>query len=90
MLEIVVSNQFKRDLILAKKRGFNINSLKLVVYLLARQEKLDEKYRDHNLGGEFKGCRECHIEPGWLLIYQVVEDALQLLLLRTGTHADLF
>ena len=90
MLKVVPSNQFKKDLKLAKKRGFNINHLSKVVNTLAAQKKLDAKYRDHSLTGEYKDFRECHIEPDWLLIYRVEKDALELFLFRTGTHSDLF
>ena len=90
MLKVVPSNQFKKDLKLAKKRGFNINHLSKVVNTLAAQKKLDAKYRDHSLTGEYKDFRECHIEPDWLLIYRVEKDALELFLFRTGAHSDLF
>ena len=71
MLSIVISNQFKKDLKLAKKRGLKINHLKEVIDTLANSQPLNEKYRDHNLSGEYSGFRECHIEPDWLLIYRV-------------------
>lgn len=90
MLTIVPSNRFKKDLKLAKKRGCNIQRLRDVVNTLAREEKLDEKYRDHGLTGDFNGFRECHIEPDWLLVYRVERDALELFLFRTGTHSDIF
>lgn len=69
MLEIVPSNQFRKDLKLARKRGLKIERLKEVVNILAEQKKLEDKYRDHGLSGEYKGFRECHIEPDWLLVY---------------------
>lgn len=90
MLDIVPSNQFKKDLKFAKKRGLKIDNLRNVIETLAAEKSLDEKYRDHNLSGEYKGFRECHIEPDWLLIYRIVRDVLELFLFRTGTHADLF
>lgn len=90
MLEIVPSNQFKKDLKLAKKRGCKIEHLRDVVNTLAHEQKLDEKYRDHGLTGNYKGFRECHVEPDWLLIYRTSQDALELFLFRTGTHSDLF
>lgn len=90
MLEIVPSNQFKKDLKLAKKRGFKIEHLRDVVNMLASEQKLDEKYRDHGLTGNYNGFRECHVEPDWLLIYRVSRDLLELFLFRTGTHSDLF
>lgn len=90
MLEIVPSNQFKKDLKLAKKRGFKMESLSKVINILAQEQILDEKYRDHGLVGNYRGFRECHVEPDWLLIYRISQDALELFLFRTGTHSDLF
>lgn len=90
MLDIVASNQFKRDLKLARKRGFQIEALRLVVNTLANQQTLDAKYRDHELLGQYSGFRECHVAPDWLLIYRIEDDALELFLFRTGTHSDLF
>lgn len=90
MLSIVISNQFKKDLKLAKKRGLKINQLKEVIDTLANSQPLSEKYRDHNLSGEYSGFRECHIEPDWLLIYRVEDRELELFLFRTGSHSDLF
>jgi mRNA interferase YafQ len=57
---------------------------------LAQGKQLDEKYRDHDLGGTYKGCRECHIDPDWLLIYETKDDVLVLLLYRLGSHSQLF
>ncbi len=90
MLKIVASNQFKKDLKLAGKRGKDLSKLRIVVTVLSLQEQLDDKYRDHALVGEFQGFRECHIEPDWLLVYRVNGDELELFLFRTGTHSDLF
>ena len=58
--------------------------------ILAEQKKLEDKYQDHGLSGEYKGFRECHIEPDWLLVYRIDEDVLELFLFRTGSHSDLF
>lgn len=58
--------------------------------MLANGEVLDDKFKDHNLTGEYKGCRECHIEPDWLLIYEIIDDVLVLVLSRLGSHSDLF
>lgn len=90
MLEIVPSNQFKKDLKLAKKRGCKIEYLRNVVNTLACGQKLNEKHHDHGLTGDYNGFRECHVEPDWLLIYRISQDALELFLFRTGTHSDLF
>ena len=82
------TNQFKKDYKRVAKRGYNVAKLFEIVERLARGEKLEEKHRDHALVGEYGDCRECHIEPDWLLIYRAVTSAL--ILIRTGTHADLF
>jgi mRNA interferase YafQ len=89
-LEIVASNQFKKDLKRAQKRGLKMNRLKTVVDTLAAGETLDEKYRDHSLIGNYRGFRECHVESDWLLLYRIDSDVLELFLFRTGTHSDLF
>ena len=90
MLKIVSSNQFKKDLKRAKKRGFNFDLLIEVVNMLADHQGLPERYRDHNLVGDYSGIRECHIQPDWILIYRIDSDQLELFLFRTGTHSDLF
>ncbi len=87
---IVLTTIFKKDLKLAKRRGYDISLLGRVVDTLAMGQPLEEKYRDHSLAGNYKGCRECHITPDWLLIYEVSNNELILYLTRTGTHSDLF
>ena len=67
MLDVVLSNRFKRDLRLAQKRGYDLALLENVVDTLSRQENLPERNRDHALTGDYIGFRECHIEPDWLL-----------------------
>ena len=89
-LQVKFSNRFKSDLKLAKKQNKNLDKLFLVIEKLANLEKLDDKYRDHSLVGEYKGLRECHIEPDWLLIYYVENNTLTLVLARLGSHSDLF
>lgn len=88
--KIQYSTKFKKDLKLAKKRGLNIEELKYVIDELTKGNKLDDKYKDHDLHGDWEGYRECHIEPDWLLIYQIYEEEVVLYLVRTGTHSDLF
>lgn len=88
--EIVPSNQFRKDLKLAQKRGYDIDKIKKVISALAGGETLEAKYRDHALTGDYSGFRECHIQSDWLLIYQINGDRLILFLARTGTHSDLF
>ncbi len=88
--EIVPSNQFRKDLKLAAKRGYDMNKIKNVIEKLANGEILEAKYRDHLLTGDYGGFRECHIQPDWLLVYQIDNGQLVLFLARTGTHSDLF
>lgn len=85
-----MTNRFRKDYKLAKKRGYDLSLLDSTVNLIASRTTLPERYKDHELMGEYKGCRECHITPDWLLIYEVYEDELILYLTRTGTHSDLF
>lgn len=75
---------------LAARRGYRLELLEEAVSQIAKQEKLPEKYRDHELTGNYAGFRECHIQPDWLLVYRIEEKELILFLSRTGTHADLF
>ncbi len=84
------SNKFKKDLKKAEKRGYNISLITIVIKKLANGEILEPKYKDHALAGDYKGCRECHITPDWLLIYKYHDNDLVLYLTRTGTHSDLF
>jgi len=71
-----------------KKRGKSLSPLRYVVDQLVAESAIPAKYRDHKLEGIYKGHRECHIQPDWLLIYKISEDVL--ILTRTGTHSDLF
>ena len=88
--EIKPSNQFRKDVKTARKRGYNISRLTAVIKKLADGEKLEAKYKDHQLSGYYGSFRECHIQPDWLLIYEIEDNALILYLSRTGTHSDLF
>lgn len=90
MLDIVMSNRFRKDLKLAQKRGLDLNLLDDVVNMIANNEVLPPKYKDHALIGDYANFRECHIKPDWLLVYRVEQDELYLFLSRTGTHSDLF
>ena len=99
--DIQFTNQFKTDLKLllinsistiklAKKQNKNLDKLFEVIDILANGGTLDAKYRDHDLTGNYKGTRECHIEPDWLLIYEICGDVLVLMLYRLGSHSELF
>lgn len=88
--EVKFTTQFKKDLKLAKKQKKDINKLFEVIELLAEGKSLEAKYRDHDLSGNDKGARECHIEPDWLLIYEYRNEILVLVLYRLGTHSEVF
>lgn len=88
--EVKFTNQFKKDLKLAQKQGKDTEKLFNVVEQLASGDPLDAKYKEHNLTGNYKGCRECHIEPDWLLVYEIFNNTLVLMLYRIGSHSELF
>ena len=89
MYEISYTTSFNRDLKKIKKRGYDLKLMSVVVRKLQLGESLEPKYKDHYLTGNWKGYRECHILPDWLLVYKADEDRLVLVLSRTGTHSDL-
>lgn len=88
MRSIRRDTQFKKDVKLMQRRSKNFEKLREVVKQLANAEKLSTENKDHPLKGTLKDCRECHIEPDWLLIYRI--EGSELCLVRTGSHADLF
>ena len=84
------TSRFRKDLKRIQKRGYDLSLLNAIIKKLANGEQLPEKNRDHNLSGDYSGCRECHITPDWLLVYEFDNGELILYLTRTGTHSDLF
>jgi len=88
--ELHITNGFKRDYKKIVKRGYDVSLLEKVVDTLLTGEPLPEKNKDHALSGNWKGYRECHIQPDWLLIYEIIDNRLILSLTATGTHSDLF
>lgn len=88
--QIAFTQEFKRDYKKIQRRRLKVAKLKMVVELLANDEILPERLRDHALAGKWNGARECHIAPDWLLIYMKTDERLVLTLMRTGTHSDLF
>lgn len=92
MLKVEFSGQFRRDYKLAVKRGCDPGKLEAVVTLLCSEQPLPSAYCDHPLSNSrnYKNVRECHIQPDWLLIYQIIRETLVLRLIRTGSHSDLF
>ena len=89
-LTVKLTTIFKKDYKMAMKRGRKLELLDKVITTLALGENLPNENRDHDLHGNWKGYRECHIQPDWLLIYKIEQDVLVLTLTRTGTHRDLF
>ena len=89
MLGLRFTAKFKRDYRRVKRQGKNITKLESVLETLVRGESLPEVMRDHSLGGTYRGHRECHIEPDWLLIYRTDEEELVLVGTRTGNHSEL-
>ena len=90
MLNISFTNQYLKDLELMQRRNLPKSELDEVVKLLYEQQPLLPKHKDHPLKGNFAGYRECHIRPDWLLIYKKDLQMLTLVLVRTGSHSDLF
>ncbi|MCR5041486.1 MAG: type II toxin-antitoxin system YafQ family toxin [Clostridia bacterium] len=90
MLTIRYESTFKKDYKRIVRRGYDVRLLENVITMLAEQEQLPQRFRDHALSGDYSGFRECHITPDWLLIYSISKQELVLYLTRTGTHSDLF
>ena len=88
--DLKYTSRFKKDFKQAKKQKRDIEKLFDVIERIANGETLETKWKDHALSGDYSGARECHIEPDWLLIYEMFEETLVLSLLRTGSHSELF
>ena len=89
MLTVKFTTAYKKSYKLMKKRGKNFSLLEEVIDTLRQGKALEERFRDHELKGNRKGFRECHIQPDWLLIYLIENDILTLTLVDTGSHSDL-
>jgi len=87
-LNLIYTTQFKKDFKRVSKQGKDLAKLEIIIETLLNKKILDPKFKDHSLSGKWKNHRDCHIEPDWLLIYQVATDSL--ILERTGSHSDLF
>ncbi len=90
MLTPVYTTAFKRDVKLAVRRGKDIEKVKTVIRLLCSQEPLPPALHDHPLQGDYAGFRDCHVEPDLVLIYRIVDEQLELICVRLGSHSDLF
>ena len=88
MLDVRYSTKFKKDFKTCVKRHYKMELLQQAIDILRIPDALPPKNRDHSLSGNYSQYRECHIEPDWLLIYR--QENNELLVYRTGTHADLF
>lgn len=88
MLTTVYTRQFEKDVKRMRRRGKNLDKIKIIIRSLIAEDNLDPIHRDHKLIGNWQGRRECHIESDWLLIYKIDEE--RVIFERTGTHSDLF
>lgn len=88
MLKIKITKQYRKDHKKARSQQRNLNRLKEVIRKIANQEALPENLNDHHLSGKLKDQRDCHIEPDFILIYEIDDDTL--ILVRLGTHSELF
>lgn len=88
MLQQIYTTKFTKDITRCAKRGKDLKKIEVVINNLSTGQKLESKYKDHNLIGNYSGRRECHIDPDWLLIYKI--DNNSIIFERTGTHSDLF
>ncbi len=88
--KVIPTNQFRKDYKKAQKQHKDLSRLQSTIAMLADGHPLPPQYRDHVLSGNYKNKRECHIEPDWLLIYEINDNDLILLLVRTGSHSELF
>ncbi len=90
MYRLEFTNQYLKDLKLARKRNFDEDKLNKLIGLIISEEEIPVRFKNHILKGNFKGFYECHITPDWLLIYSKQETIKLITLIRTGTHSDLF
>ena len=88
MLEVVISKRFRKDLNLAERQNRDLALLNEVVSKLANGKRLEVKHHDHALSGFWRGYRECHIQPDWLLVYRIKDGVLSLITM--GGHSALF
>jgi len=87
-LNLIYTSQFKKDSKRVSKQGKDLTKLEFIIETLLSNKILEPKFKDHSLSGKWKNHRDCHIEPDWLLIYQITTNSL--ILERTGSHSDLF
>ncbi len=88
--DVIIKNSCKKDIKKAQKQGKDLNLLFEIVDQLSEGKTLDPKYNDHKLSGNYEGKRECHIEPDFLLVYQIAKSVVILYLIRVGSHSEIF
>lgn len=81
-MKLIYTSQFKKDFKRVSRQRKDLTKLEYVIETLLSNKKLELKFKDHPLSGKWKNHRDCHIEPDWLLIYQLTIDSL--ILERTG------
>jgi mRNA interferase YafQ len=86
----VYSTRFKKDYKLCQKRGFAMQKLLATMRAFESEMPLSSQYKEHPLQGNYSGCMECHIEPDWLLVYQIDDEIKEVYFIRTGRHSDIF
>jgi len=87
-LKLIYTSQFKKDFKRVLRQRKDLTKLEYVIETLLSNKKLESKFKDHQLSGKWKNHRDCHIEPNWLLIYQLTIDSL--ILERIGSHSEFF
>jgi mRNA interferase YafQ len=90
MLQLTKTGHFKSDFKIIEKRGYDLLKLEAVLNILITGKKLPLKYKEHPLKGEYNGYLDCHLGPDWILIFKRDESEKLIILVRTGTHSDLF
>jgi mRNA interferase YafQ len=90
MYEIEYTNSFKKDYKRIKKRGYEESLLFQLLEQLMKSGNVDKMYKPHKVWGKYNGYWECHIQPDWLLIWEIDEQEKRIILHYTGTHSDLF
>ncbi len=82
------TKQFKKDVRRLQRQGKDFTIMKEVIEKLCAGKRLEKRYCEHELRGKYKGVKECHLKPDWLLIYEQTDTTIKLR--RTGNHSELF
>jgi mRNA interferase YafQ len=90
MFILKYSSRFKKDLKLYRHNKDVLTELDKVLDILARGTSLPSQKDNHCLVGEFKNCFECHIKSDVLLVYRIKKEEITILLLRIGSHSEIF